>query len=104
MNGNIDASGGAREGEGPVTVRMRAALEAAFAPLELDIADDSESHRGHGGHREGGETHFKVRVRSAAFDGKGRVERQRMVHRALKAELEGRVHALSLSLSGAEEA
>ena len=86
--------------EGPVAARMRAALQAAFAPEELEIRDDSERHRGHGGWREGGETHFHLRLRTAAFDGLSRVERQRAVHRALKAELADRVHALSMELSG----
>ncbi|HKK36132.1 MAG TPA: BolA family protein [Paracoccaceae bacterium] len=86
--------------EGPVARRMRIALEAAFEPRELEIRDDSERHRGHGGWREGGETHFHVRLVSPVFDGLSRVERQRRVHAALKAELEDRVHALSLSLSG----
>lgn len=90
--------------EGPVARRMRAALQAEFAPVALEIRDDSERHRGHGGWREGGETHFHVRLVSAAFDGLSRVERQRRVHKALKAELEDRVHALSLSLAGASEA
>ncbi|MEM1316182.1 MAG: BolA family protein [Pseudomonadota bacterium] len=89
--------------DGPVAQRMRAALEAALSPSVLEVIDDSESHRGHGGYREGGETHFNVRIVSAAFDGVGRVERQRMVHRALKAELEDRVHALSMDLKGAAE-
>lgn len=89
--------------EGAMARRMRAALETALAPSELEIRDDSEKHRGHSGYREGGETHFHVHVRSAAFDGKGRVERQRMVHRAVKAELEERVHALSMTLKGSGE-
>ncbi|MEO1689684.1 MAG: BolA family protein [Pseudomonadota bacterium] len=79
---------------------MRAALEAALSPTRLEIVDDSESHRGHGGYREGGETHFHLRIAAAAFDGVGRIERQRMVHRALKAELADRVHALSMELQG----
>ncbi len=88
------------EATGSVTSRMQAKLTEAFAPVELVVTDDSESHRGHGGYREGGETHFNVRIVSAAFDGKSRVARQRMVHAVLKAELEGRVHALSLRLEG----
>ena len=83
--------------------RMRAKLTEALAPLEMEIQDDSESHRGHGGYRDGGETHFNVRIRSAAFDGLNRVARQRLVHRIVAAELEERVHALSLSLAGSEE-
>ena len=91
------------QAEGPMATRMRAKLTEALSPEDLRIRDDSESHRGHGGYREGGETHFAVHVRSAAFDGKGRVERQRMVMRLLKAELEERVHALSLDLKGSAE-
>lgn len=81
------------------TETMRAKLEAAFEPQEMDIVDDSERHRGHGGYREGGESHFNVRIVSAAFAGKGRVECQRMVYHALADELAGPVHALSLDLA-----
>lgn len=83
--------------------RMRAKLTEALQPLELEIQDDSESHRGHGGYRDGGETHFNVRIRSSAFDGLNRVARQRLVYRIVAAELQERVHALSLSLEGSEE-
>jgi len=41
--------------------RIIAALTAAFAPSELIVVDDSESHRGHSGFKEGGETHFNVK-------------------------------------------
>jgi BolA protein len=82
--------------------RMRAKLEQAFAPTELEIEDQSDRHRGHGGWREGGETHFHVRMTSAAFNGMNRVARSRAVHKAVAAELEERVHALSLELKGTE--
>tara|TARA_B100001971_G_C18088632_1_gene482261 strand:- start:102 stop:434 length:333 start_codon:yes stop_codon:yes gene_type:complete len=91
-------------GDGPWAAAMRAKLVAEFAPSALEIEDQSESHRGHGGYREGGETHFHVQMRSASFDGKTRVARQRMVMRVLKDELEARVHALSLSLQAGDEA
>ena len=80
--------------------RLRAKLEAAFAPATLEVIDESEQHRGHGGWREGGETHFRVRMTAAAFDGMGRVERHRAVNRAVAQELEESVHALALELSG----
>lgn len=83
--------------------RMRIALTDAFAPEALEIEDQSEAHRGHGGYREGGETHFHVTMRAAAFDGVSRVARQRMVMKAVAKELEERVHALSLSLTGSTE-
>ena len=80
--------------------RMFEKLTAAFAPAELEIIDESEAHRGHGGYQDGGETHFKVIIKAAAFNGMGRVARQRAVMRAVKQELDERVHALALEVSG----
>ena len=71
-------------------------LNEAFAPEILSVEDESERHRGHGGWREGGETHFRVRIVSAAFAGKSRVERHRMVNAALAEELGAGVHALAI--------
>jgi BolA family transcriptional regulator, general stress-responsive regulator len=79
---------------------LRDKLRDAFAPEHLDVIDESEQHRGHGGWREGGGTHFRVVMRAAAFDGMSRVERSRAVHAVLRAELAGGVHALALDLSG----
>lgn len=75
---------------------IRQKLTAALAPQRLDVADDSHQHAGHAGHRPGGETHFSVAIVSSAFEGKSRVERQRMVYALLKPELDGGVHALAL--------
>ena len=78
-------------------------LTAALAPAELEIEDESHRHAGHAGHRPGGETHFRVRVVSEAFRGESRVARQRRVYGLLAAELEERVHALSLVTLTPEE-
>ena len=79
---------------------LRAKLTAAFRPTHLEVVDESEQHRGHGGWREGGETHFKVVMRSPAFNGMDRVARSRAVHKVLAPELAGSVHALALELAG----
>ncbi|MEO0911430.1 MAG: BolA family protein [Pseudomonadota bacterium] len=73
-------------------------LRAAFTPDHLEIVDESEQHRGHGGFREGVATHFRVHIRAAAFAGKSRVSAQRLVYATLKEELEGDVHALALKV------
>jgi BolA protein len=85
--------------------RIRDKIAAAFQPLWLEIVDDSARHSGHAGDHPdgGGETHFNVVLESAAFAGKSRVERQRMVHGVLAEELKERVHALSLKLSAPGE-
>ena len=74
-------------------------LRSAFTPSELAVEDDSESHRGHAGFQEGGESHFNVRIRASAFEGKNRLARHRAVHDALGADLIARIHALSLDLN-----
>lgn len=73
-------------------------LSEAFAPQALRVEDDSESHRGHGGWREGGETHFNVHIRSSHFAPLSRIERHRAVHAALGSDLVGRIHALALDI------
>ena len=80
------------------TEEIRAKLVEALRPTELDVVDDSESHRGHGGFQEGGESHYNLRIRADAFEGKSRLQRHRMVHAALGPELIGRIHALALDL------
>ncbi|MBS1164959.1 MAG: BolA/IbaG family iron-sulfur metabolism protein [Proteobacteria bacterium] len=77
--------------------RIEAALLAELSPIQLNVVDDSERHRGHGGWREGGETHFSVEVVSQAFEGKSRVARQRLVMDALKTEFDTGLHALSVT-------
>lgn len=73
-------------------------LRAAFEPVALEVIDESEQHRGHGGWREGGETHFRVRMVSAAFVGQTRVAMQRAVNQCLAEELAQSVHALAMEL------
>jgi BolA protein len=81
---------------GAVFEAIQDKLTAAFAPLRLDIEDDSARHHGHAGAAPGGESHFNVVIWSAHFEGLGRVQRQRAVYAALKDELAGPVHALSV--------
>lgn len=78
-------------------------LTQAFAPAELDVVDESERHRGHAGHREGGESHFRVQIVSAAFAGKSRIERHRMVNAALAQEIADGLHALAIRALTPEE-
>jgi BolA protein len=85
---------------GVYSERIRTKLTQAFQPQKLAVVDDSARHHGHAGADvEGGETHFNVEIVAAAFAGKSRVERQRMVHAVLADELQERVHALALKIS-----
>ena len=77
---------------------MERKLTSEFHPQQLEIVDESEDHRGHGGYREGGETHFRVLIRARSLKGMSRVARQRAVMSCLKAEMNERVHALALDV------
>ena len=81
---------------GPVATEMLRRLSSALSPMRIELTDDSETHRGHGGYNPAGESHFTLEIESEAFAGKSRVERQRMVYRALGDLMRERVHALSI--------
>jgi BolA protein len=80
---------------GPIATEMLKRLEV-LNPSRIELADDSEKHRGHGGYNPAGESHFSLTIESPAFAGKSRVERQRMVYSALGDLMRERVHALSI--------
>ena len=87
-----------------MTERITRKLEAAFTPQRLRVIDESHQHHGHGGWREGGETHFRVDIVSDAFLGKSRLERHRLVNGVLAEELAERVHALAIAAKAPGEA
>ena len=72
-------------------------------PQLLEVIDESHKHAGHVGAKPEGETHFHINMTANEFDGMNRVQRQRLVYKALAEELAGPVHALSLSLKGSED-
>ena len=76
---------------------------AALEPLEVDVVDESESHRGHAGYREGGGTHWRVAIVSPRFAGQPVVERHRMVYRALGNLMQNPIHALAITARAPEE-
>ena len=71
-------------------------LRQAFAPVALEVVNDSHRHAGHAGSPGSGESHFSIEVVSDRFAGKSRVERHRMVNEVLAEELKGRIHALAI--------
>lgn len=97
-------SAGIRIGDRATRVaRIRAALEAALAPVALEVVDDSARHAGHEGARDG-RGHFNVDVVSTAFEGKGSLARHRAVYAALGTMMTTDIHALSIRALTPEEA
>jgi BolA protein len=87
-----------------VEASIRAKLTKALAPERLEVVNESHLHAGHRDAPGTGESHFRVVVVSAAFAGKSRLARHRLVNEVLAAELAGKVHALALDLQAPGEA
>ena len=88
---------------GPLQREMEELLQHAFIPSRLAVMNDSAKHHGHAGDDGSGESHFTVVIESVAFTGKGRLERQRMVNRALGDIPGERVHALAIKATAPGE-
>jgi BolA protein len=77
-------------------MRIRARLEAALSPLELEVRDDSAAHVGHAGAKDG-RGHFAVLIRSGCFAGEPRIARHRRVNAVLEDMFKKDIHALSIT-------
>jgi BolA protein len=78
--------------------RIEKLLQQQFSPVDFQLIDESGLHAGHAGARPGGETHYRLRMISDAFEGQSRVARQRLVYDTLREEFDTGLHALSLDL------
>ena len=67
-------------------------LGTELQPELLEVSNESHMHSV----PPNSETHFKVVIVSAQFDGKRKVARHQHVYRVLTTQLEGPVHALAL--------
>jgi BolA protein len=67
-------------------------LRETFSPEHLQVVNESDQHSV----PPDSETHFKVVLVSAGFDGKRKVARHQAVYGALASEMSGPVHALAL--------
>jgi BolA protein len=85
-----------------VAAQIRARL-AALEPVQLELEDESERHRGHAGYQAGGNTHWRVTIVSARFAGQPVVARHRMVYEALGDLMQNPIHALAITARAPEE-
>lgn len=82
---------------------IRAALEAALAPVALEVRDDSHKHAGHAGARDG-RGHFAVSIVAEAFAGLAPLARHRRVYAALGELMQTDIHALAIEARTPAEA
>ncbi|MAD33994.1 MAG: BolA family transcriptional regulator [Planctomycetes bacterium] len=90
--------------QGPVATELTKRLEAALAPSDMLLQNESHQHAGHAGHDGSGESHFAVTIVSDAFSGLNRLQRQRLVFQAVGDLMQQRVHALRIQAVAPGEA
>lgn len=81
-----------------VAEKIEAVLRAKFSPSHLEVIDESERHHGHAGWREGGNTHFRIRISSPLLEPMSRVEQHRAINAALKPQFDAGLHALAIEV------
>ena len=86
----------------PRAERIKCMLEQAFSSALVAVEDDSARHAGHVGARDGA-GHFLVRIESEDFTGRSRLERHRLVYKALADMLPREIHALNIEAVSPED-
>ena len=82
-----------------VQQQIESKLSGALKPAHIEVVNESHMHSV----PPGSETHFKVVLVAAEFDGKRPVARHQLVYKLLADELAGPVHALALHTYTAQE-
>ena len=78
-------------------MQMQTLLQAKLKPSLLEIIDDSHKHIGHAGAK-GGAGHFTIKISSAEFNDKNRLECHKMIYQALDPLMPYEIHALSIKI------
>ncbi len=91
------------ESKGPVAAEIEKRLMEGLSPVSLNVINDSASHHGHAGDDGSGESHFTVEITCEAFAGQSRLNRQRMVNKALGDLMRDKIHAMAIKARAPEE-
>lgn len=73
-------------------------LKTALNPEFCEVADESALHAGHAGAAPGGNTHFRLKITSAAFEGLSRIKRHQLIYDLLADLMNNPIHALAMEL------
>jgi len=71
-------------------------LNDAIQPQLIEIIDDSASHAGHAGAKQGA-GHYNVTIVAEIFEGKTLVQRHQLIYQALGDLMKTEIHALGIN-------
>ena len=89
--------------KGPLVTQLEQKMQQAFSPQSLEIINESHLHAGHQpGFNGEGESHIRVRMVAAHFNGKSRVDIHREINAICADEIAAGLHALAIDVKGTE--
>ena len=89
--------------KGPLVTLLEQKMQQAFSPQSLEIINESYLHAGHQpGFNGEGESHIRVRMVAAHFNGKSRVDIHREINAICADEIAAGLHALAIDVKGTE--
>lgn len=80
------------------STELKQILIDRLSASHAEVLDDSAKHRSHAGARQTGGGHYQALIVSEVFSGLTPVARHQKVYAALRGEMQGLIHALSLKL------
>lgn len=80
-----------------LTELIQTRLEKNFSPIFCEVIDDSERHKGHAAHREGGR-HFIVKIQAECFNNLSRIAAHRQVYSVFEDLMPHQIHALNIQI------
>ena len=80
-----------------ITNQIESTLNDYFSPSFLSVIDVSEKHKGHGGYKKGGGSHFEIKINSILLVGLSRIEAHRLINSILKNHWEAGIHSISIN-------
>lgn len=83
--------------------KIKQTLEREINIHHLKIINESKFHVGHSGDDGSGQTHFKLMIVSDDFIEHNRIQRQRIINKAIKPLFDKGLHAVSYDLKTLEE-
>ncbi|MEP1205755.1 MAG: BolA family protein [Rhizobiaceae bacterium] len=89
--------------KGPLVTQLENKMRKAFNPQSLDIINESHLHSGHQPGFDGqGESHIRVRMVAAHFNGMSRVNIHRAINEICAEEIAAGLHALAIDVKGTD--
>lgn len=88
---------------GSVADYLEKHLTEAFSPSSLEVINESHLHAGHAGDDGTGESHFRIKIVSSAFDGMSRIDRHRAINAIVQPKIDEGLHACAIEVKGAAD-